>query len=966
MYSQEVNSVNWNLENGLPSNETYQVTQDNKGFIWICTDHGVVRYNGQDFELFSTANGLVENTVFRIYQDYKNRLWFLGMSGTLCYWDKDTIIQHPANTQIEKILNYRASFANVAVDSNDVLYFTTRVKNIDGKEYYRVGVEDTILYLTILDDPNLKNTSLLLLNETTSLLLTNANKAVKGQTWKGELKEHQVAVANLLDVGGVKREYISSDSKQVFFKNDLVFIYDRIKNSLFQLKLKQQDKVILSAYLDQKEQLWLSTTKGLLFYGAAPFLDKPKLFFKDVRIASIYEDKEGNYWLATLNKGVFVISHWELLHFFKEEAMKIVKIVAYNDQIIGVGGNRVYQLNQHYPFEKAVRTIDPSIDLYDLKKWQNKLLVSNGFIGEQKGGDLLFDKKYYTSHRYSGKSIFVDKDEEKIMVGYAKGLWEIDKNFQKEQLCKNHWINAIEKKAKNEWWLGTTKGLFYYHKDRGELVSLGKQNRLLSQSILAINYFQNYLLVGTKGNGIIVLDPTTFQVLQQWTTLDGLSNVFVHCLTAENDSTLWVGTNQGANRLTIVEGKIKFSKTFDVHNYLPSNGVNDILIQGAMLWFATDRGIAQLPQKVLSPAKFDFEIPIYIKQIRINGNAVTLKDHYTLSYNQYNIVVDFLALSFNATNSVSYRYRLSNQKSQSKDWVYTKLPQINCNNLAPDYYELMIETKKKNGEWQKKGIKLSFEIYPHFTQTWSFLLLITTLIVLAVAIYIRHIIAQKNLEKELAEAEQKSLRSQLKPHFLFNAINSVVYFLYKNQKKQALKFLQKFAALMRSTLENSQHSLILLEKEINHLQLYLEMEYERLSSGSSYRHDFEIVHLNKIDVKKWNIPPMLLQPLVENAIIHGLAPKEGNRKLLIVLEEIDNGLRIKIEDNGIGRARAKEIKKQFFVKKTSQGLNLLKQRINTINKLLHVHIKISVEDVVDDFNCSTRFILHFPSTLKNK
>ncbi len=114
--AQVVNMTQLTLEHGLPSNETYQVTQDAKGFIWICTDHGVARYNGQTFKSFSTVDGLVENTIFRIYQDYQQRLWFLGMQGSLCYWDGDSIRQVAGNPQIRRVLNKPSIPSNIVVD----------------------------------------------------------------------------------------------------------------------------------------------------------------------------------------------------------------------------------------------------------------------------------------------------------------------------------------------------------------------------------------------------------------------------------------------------------------------------------------------------------------------------------------------------------------------------------------------------------------------------------------------------------------------------------------------------------------------------------------------------------------------------------------------------------------------------------------------------------------------------------
>lgn len=962
MVSQDLNCVNWNLENGLSSNETYCVTQDHKGFIWICSDHGVLRYDGQSFEMFSTSNGLTENTVFRIYQDYKNRLWFLGMSGTLCYWTGDTIIHHPANQKIEEILNYQSLVTNMAIDSNDVIYFTAGRKNLNG--YYRVGVEDSLIYFTPLEEQHVETTNLLLINDQTTLLLSRNLKNVNGELWQGAIKKRALPIKKISDLKVMYREYQPNCKKEVFYKEDTIIIYDRVKKSMLRFNLKEKHERIHSVYLDKKERLWISTGKGVFFYDEYPSSSKkPQLFLKDIPIATTYQDRQGNYWISTLNQGVFFISDWDVRHFFKEQ-LSIIKLVAFNNQIWGVGNENLYQLNNASPFKPRIITISSGVDLFDIKVWKEKLLLSNLVTVELDGDDLTIDKKN-KMHPYSiGKTLFINGYKNYMMLGCSWGAY-IFKDDSIRFLDEKYWINSIQEKIGDGWFWGTTEGLVYYDKRQDTIINLGEKNPLLSLSVFALIYFQGNLLVGTKGNGVLVINPRTFEVIEQWTNLDGLSSVFIHCLTIEDDSTIWVGSNQGADRLVSSNGQIRSTKTFDVHNYLPSNGVNDILIQDSTFWFATDNGIAQIPKTVLTPSKLDLKIPIYINEIHVNGNKVALKEHYSLTYNQKNIIVDFLALSFNA-NSMNYRYQLQNTNKLSDHWVYATQPHISYNNLEPDRYILTIQVKPKNGIWQQKGVRLYFEITPHFTETWGFFFLILSSLLLIVVLYVRYLIKRKNIEKELAEAEQKSLRSQLKPHFLFNAINSVVYFLYKNQKRQALRFLQKFAALMRSTLENTQHPLVLLEQDIKHLQLYLDMEYERLSSGSIYKHDFSIKISEDLNKQQWKIPPMLIQPLVENAIIHGLAPKEGDRKLLISVKEMNGHLIIWVEDNGIGRMAAKEIKKQFFVKKTSQGLKMLDERIKTIYKLLNVQIKMSVEDILGNPNCSTRFIVSFPKDLKNK
>ena len=959
-YAQVVNMTQLNLEQGLPSNETYQVTQDAQGFVWICTDHGVVRYDGQVLESFSTANGLVENTIFRMYQDHQQRLWFLGMQGSLCYWDGERMQQPVGQRQIVQALNNPIIPSSLVVDSNDVLYFA---KGVGGPGYYSKALADSNVYFHPLEVT--ANNAQLVLNAPTNLLLTNLNSSRHPTHWTGQTKPHQQPlVAFPRWEGYLRREHEENGLYQVLFGNETVFIYQAQQHQLlYELPIGQS---VLSAYLDRQQQLWVATRAGVLFYGTAPFAAAPQRFLADHQVAGIYQDHEGSYWVATLDQGVFFISDWEVLHFFKKPSAKIQQIVAHQGQLIGVGLNQVYQLHRQHPFEEHLSQIPDGTSLFDLKVRQEELLISNGMVAQlDADGRLSFKGRFHNYVRYSGKTIFLEEEDNRIIMGHSNGLWELLEDSS-ARYCQGHWVQSIEKKDKDAWWLGTTKGLFYYDQQQDTLVNLGVAQPLLSQSILDLAYFQQYLLVGTKGNGVLLLDPNRMQLVRQWTTADGLNSPFIHCFTVENDHTLWVGTNQGANRLTVKATEIQRSLLLNSQNYLPSNGVNAILLQDSSIWMATDKGLAYLPQHLFGPEQTSADLPMVLKSIQINGHPVPIQSSYTLDHDQQNIVLDFFALSFKSSAALSYRYQLQPQHHKTAPWNYTQIPQLNFTQLEPGHYTLRIEGSTMKGQWSSDGLEYTFYIRPHFTQTWWFILSVGSVLVLLLGLYFRNRLAKNNLEKGLAEAEQKALRSQMNPHFLFNAINSVFYFLYKNQKQSALDFLQQFAALMRGTLENSQHALLPLKQDLEHLQLYLSMEEARLSSGSPYVHNFQIVVDETVALTHWNIPPMLIQPLVENAIVHGLAPKEGDRRLTVRIQAVPAGLHIHVEDNGIGRAAAKALQQQFLIQKTSKGLPLLRQRIATINQLLHTNLRLLVEDVHDQPHCRTRCTLELPHALLNQ
>jgi len=206
---------------------------------------------------------------------------------------------------------------------------------------------------------------------------------------------------------------------------------------------------------------------------------------------------------------------------------------------------------------------------------------------------------------------------------------------------------------------------------------------------------------------------------------------------------------------------------------------------------------------------------------------------------------------------------------------------------------------------------------------------------------------------------QKALSQQMNPHFIFNTLNSIQYFLLNNDKLSSNKYLTKFAKLMRITLDNSQNEIIPLSKEIESLNLYVELEQLRFDNKFS----FEIINNVKTDEELISIPPLIIQPFVENAIWHGIMHRsntEGGQLKIHFNIENDN-LKCIVEDNGIGRKKADEFKKQTKPEHISLGTQITESRIDLINKLHKGKLKINYTDLCDDNNSTgTKVEIIFP------
>ena len=206
---------------------------------------------------------------------------------------------------------------------------------------------------------------------------------------------------------------------------------------------------------------------------------------------------------------------------------------------------------------------------------------------------------------------------------------------------------------------------------------------------------------------------------------------------------------------------------------------------------------------------------------------------------------------------------------------------------------------------------------------------------------------RSNRQRKLANnlLALKSLRTQMNPHFIFNALNSVNSFIAQNDERTANRYLTDFSKLMRSVLVNSDEDFIPLEKEIELLELYLKLEHSRFED----KFDYELIIDKEIEQELFEIPPMLLQPYVENAVWHGLRYKDEKGFLKVELSKKDEGIiTIEISDNGIGRKKSKELKTDHQKKQKSKGMYNIKQRIQILNEMYKDKVDVFIEDLYDD------------------
>lgn len=460
---------------------------------------------------------------------------------------------------------------------------------------------------------------------------------------------------------------------------------------------------------------------------------------------------------------------------------------------------------------------------------------------------------------------------------------------------------------------------------------------------------QGYLWVGTA-NGVFRLDTYAQDPLANLLTYrQGLSSGNVYLLALDERQNLWIGTEQGVDRATLdPDRQIIDRKHFGyAEGFLGVETCQDAVYQDreGNLWFGTIDGLTQYtPGRSLrnpEPPVLSLQgISLFYTPLNQTDYAAWVGDWHrlrpglTLPHHANHLSFDFAAVNLQNPAAVRYQWRLLGWEeawspvSAKSDATYSNLP--------PGKYTFMVNAANEDLVWNDEPLRISFEIQPPMWWEWWFVLGASLLGALLVFLIFQWRLdqvrrrareAQTRLEMEMSllEVEQKALRLQMNPHFIFNALSSIQGLIAEGEQQKARHQLARFARLMRRVLENSRESRITLSEEIQTLEDYLKLE----QSNRGGRFSYLISRSETLEAEEILIPPMLLQPFIENAVIHGVGPLpatvEGRIELAFALR--GEHLEVRIRDNGIGRAAAGQRPDATRDQRKSTALAVIQDRL---------------------------------------
>lgn len=906
--AQTVAFKNYTIQHGLPSSEVYCSLQDKKGYMWFGTDRGLVKFDGYNFKVFTTTEGMPDNTIFMIKEDCNGDVWFVSFSSDIGYIKNDTIKKYTYNSLAKATYPYEL-INTIIIDNEGGLYIGKRIDNTSEKIFHidKNGHIDTSTYAYTAGRRKLyyhHPSNVIINNPLGSVdsiaVYTHANKHALGHIYSDQ-------------------KLITSYSYTLGDTNEFVLIVD---NKLYINKdtlkhLRTVPKQVLSLSVDKQKNIWIGYRKGgVEVYSVSNNYRTKKSYLKDKSISSICPDNEGGIWITTLENGLYYQYPNAPLVYTEENGWEPdeKRFVKNENHIILVPSNGHFlqkkeaedQFTICPPYNYDIAYCEKNAMFYSLASdWKLERNHSINYFKDTQtkrknvGCKIHLGAKYIWAYTYSSFAKF-DYYCNRILL-------EPTNNIPK--------IRCVFENKDGSILIGTLGGVYRFK--QGVFTPIKQYNPLLDCRISNIERVDNnHLAVATIGNGCLIINDTNYTSAVSITTENGLPSMMCNVVYSEDDSTLWIGTNFGASRLrNVLNNDRRTCVTFTSQDGIVSNEIYAIQSFEGKVWLVSPKGVSIISgiDSITQPY-----IPLYIQDVFIDNEPV--QNPTDLSYNQNNITFSYSGLSYQHAASLTYAYRIEEINNK---WQYTTNRAVSYNSLPPGNYTFELGVLKPGQKNILATTKYAFIIKPPFWNTWWFILF--SILTLAFVSYllintrIQTIKSRVHLKHELKSYRDKALRAQMSPHFIYNALNSIQNYILKNSIQASASYLSKFSQLMRLSFNNTNVETVSLEKDLDALRLYAELE--RLRFKNSFTLHIEVT--GDIDLQKLNIPPLILQPFVENSILHGLRPKATHGNIWVNIRKKSSHLEITIADDGIGRSESKLIKERKA--KYSQSFNFTKE-----------------------------------------
>lgn len=922
---------NYRVAQGMPSNNVYYTMQDSKGFLWFGTDMGMAQYNGYEFKNYSVDDGLPDNEIFQIIEDSEGRLWMSTLNGNIAYFHQGEVHKIKEGAQSDSIsANMIRSICDLENGQVAVARVGSKVTIVNEKQELQSPAYGT---------PHFIWTQYGELYGVSDLKVQNL------RTGKNELV---LPFIQNYPIRGCHK-----NNRTVLAEGTSVCILDGLEIG-HSFHLPEEHREVIGLYIHE-QTVWLGTRNGVV----AVALETGKVlatYLEGYQVTGTVCDNEGNYWFSTLYSGAF---QWPGSAIKKmvvdpQNPNRRINAIEFDENgTLWLGhdqnGYSVLPKNgeaRTYTFTgKAIDNVT-GFKFYK----QETFVISKARSFSHQNPEIRFDV-------FINDLEFMEK--EAYVLSASVSRLQIDSLFslhgrpreQAKQLSRmrtdNTLLNSrgisICRISETELYIGTMNGL--YHVKNGEEPERALADLINSTVTQICTLGEQGVCVATTANGLVILHENGSTSIRAG---KGVPSNNCQALHVSSDQDVWACFE---NKLYLMKQGLSgwYAENYSNKLGLVDQKIRSITTQGSQVYLGTDYGLLHFNKHQNSEKR---DLPFYLDSVLVNGVKVDVRKDVFLPSRHNSLDAYFTGISYISNGEIGYSYAIEGldsvvNKTRSRHVSFRSVP-------YGDYTLRIKATTDDGGKAELAPIRFTV-ITPLHAKTWFWPLVVLAVLGLISSITIyriksikrRHSLERKRLEtekeknlieKQLAELQEKALRMQMNPHFVFNALNTIKGFYAEERSTEADHYIVRFSKLLRVILE-TQGKEISLEQEIKSLTLYLEL----LQIRYNYQFDFSFQVGANVDIEEIEMPSMMLQPFVENAVIHGLAPKDGKGFVQIGFLLEQGKLKVSIEDNGVGRS--------YFENSINEGhesaaTGITEERLRLFNQLNAASASLSIVDLM--------------------
>jgi len=958
---------------GFPVQQIYEIYQDKKGHLWIGCNSGLFEYDGNRFLHYQTE-GQNAGSVSNLKEDSRGRIWARNFKGQ---------VFHTQNKKLVQYVNWEDSihqFPNVFINSKDQLFITSKKgvyrQDLNTKEWMLIAPRDSLhlqglafqmssFFANLQGEPNIvavnsvagviRGDSLSIFNFTTN----DPKPDIFLRTFIYGNRDYIIDSHNaIFEIDSDTLRYVTNLSKWGLSKHSVLWITDL-----------------------QDNRIAIGTREGLyLFnYQFEPINRNP--YFKDKKVSCVLKDQEGNIWVTTLQDGLFMIPNIEVMLYnmqnamFPENSIYSIEVTPNGDLFLGFAKGTFGQLKKNGSF---VELFNPSIrseipDIENITENNNTYFINwSRLLRMDESGTI----KEFSVHvsapkelKFFGNNLLVPTnsgiiwlqplvnpddyfsqlniipDQERIINEALLPNQKSGENSRQVLIRNSKKANSVELDTiHNRLWGIFSDGVYWFKDRKSEKLLIDSTPVYGSKMVSSADS----LLWIASSKGLLVLHDTS--LIFQIATTSSVQAILV------TDSLVWYATINGIFQY---HKKNRTSSKIDKFDGIASLEIHDIQLFNNTLYLATPKGMVTLPafksyQNLVPPS-------IELSRVAILDKDTLIQNEYNLSYNQNIITIHFTAVAYKSRGAHQFQYRMV---GLSDNWITVPGQQnvVRFISIPPGNFSFEVKALNEDGLESKETKTIHFTIAPPFWKTLWFLALAImvsgALVVTYFKIRIINLTKRNQLEKLLKASEITAIKAQMNPHFIFNALNSIQDLILQNDIRASSLYLGRFSELLRQVLEMSGKETVSLQEEIRILEVYLELEKLRFESNFNYQITTERIPVGASQIL---IPSMIIQPYIENSVKHGLLHKSGNKMLTVHFAAGETDIRCIITDNGVGRAKAEEIKQRRSQYHKSFASLATKKRIDLLNQLNDRQIELTIEDLYfENTAIGTRVEIKFP------